>query len=74
VDPAIDWVVKINADAAVGKNSTQGLSQLLPEAILECSWRHRLSVFPGCMEVETLEARACREAISLAKDIAATHI
>jgi hypothetical protein len=31
-------------------------------------------VFPGCLEAETLEALACREAISLAKDIGARRI
>jgi hypothetical protein len=72
--PPPPGVIKINVDAAVGKNSGCGTVAAVARsdggAFLGASTR----IFPGRTEAETLEALACREEIALAKDIDARRV
>jgi ribonuclease HI len=66
--------MKINVDAAVGKNT--GLGSIAAVAHDEDRVFREASavVLTGKSEAETLEALACREALSLAQDINARRI
>jgi ribonuclease HI len=67
-------MVKINVDAAVGKNTRRGSAAAVAHSELGVFMGASAVVFPGCTTAETLEAMACREAIALAKDIHARRV
>jgi ribonuclease HI len=67
-------MVKINVDAAVGKNTRRGSVAAVARSELGVFMGASAIVFPGCTTAETLEAMACREAIALAKDIHARRV
>jgi ribonuclease HI len=67
-------VVKINVDAAVGKNQARGSVAAVVRSASGEFLGASAVVFPGCVEAEMPEALACREALALAKDIDARRI
>jgi ribonuclease HI len=78
--PAPGWLpppqgmIKINVDAAVGKNTSRGSVAVIARSDTGVFMGASVVVFPGKTEPETLEALACREAVSLAYDIHARSV
>jgi hypothetical protein len=72
--PPSPRVVKINVDAVVGKNSVKGTVAAVAHSDRGVFLGASTVVFPGCMDAETLETLACREAILLAQDLDARRI
>jgi ribonuclease HI len=62
-------VTKINVDAAVSKNTGLGTVAAVARDEEGVFCGASAVVFPGKTDAETLEALACREALSLAQDI-----
>jgi hypothetical protein len=71
--PPPPGMIKINVDAAVGKNSGRGTVAAVARNDSGLFWGASAVVFPGRTVAETLEALACREAIALARDLDARH-
>ena len=66
--------IKINVDAAVGKNTGRGSVAAVARDEMGVFVGASSLVFPGRTEAETLEALACREACALARDISARRV
>jgi hypothetical protein len=73
IAPPVD-VVKINVDSSVGKNLNKGAVAAVARDANGCFVGASAVIFLGRSEPETLEALACREAMSLATDILATKV
>ena len=67
-------VIKINVDAAVAKNLNKGDVAAVARDSTGCYPGTSAVIFHGRSDPETLEALACREAMSLAADIAAPRV
>jgi ribonuclease HI len=67
-------VIKINVDAAVAKNLNKGVVAAVARDSNGVYRGASAAIFHGRSDPETLEALACREAMSLAADIAAPRV
>jgi ribonuclease HI len=67
--PPPEGVMKINVDAAVSKNTGLGAVAAVARNAEGVFCGASAVVLPGKTDAETLEALACREALSLAQDI-----
>ncbi|KAK1626541.1 hypothetical protein QYE76_000856 [Lolium multiflorum] len=72
--PPPEGVMKINVDAAVSKNMGLGAVAAVARNAEGVFCGASAVVLPGKTDAETLEALACREALSLAQDINARRI
>jgi hypothetical protein len=69
--PPPQGMLKINVDAGVGKNTGRGRVAAVARDSTGLFQGASAVVYPGRMDAETLEALACREAVSLALDVGA---
>ena len=67
-------MIKVNVDAAVGKNSGRGAVAAVARSDNGVFLGASVITFPGQTDAETLEALACREAVALATDIHARSV
>ncbi|XP_071685478.1 uncharacterized protein [Lolium perenne] len=72
--PPPTGMVKINVDAAVGKNLKRGSVAAIARSSDGVFLGASALIYPGVTEAETLEALACREACDLARDIYASRV
>ncbi|XP_071677586.1 uncharacterized protein [Lolium perenne] len=72
--PPPQGMLKINVDAGVGKNSGRGTVAAVARDSNGLFQGASAVVYPGRMDAETLEALACREAVSLALDVGARRV
>ncbi|KAK1598491.1 hypothetical protein QYE76_048259 [Lolium multiflorum] len=71
--PPPPGMVKINVDAAVGKNLRRGSVAAIARSSDGVFLGASALIYAGVTEAETLEALACREACDLARDIYASR-
>jgi ribonuclease HI len=67
-------MVKINVDAAVGKNLRRGVVAVIVRSSDGVYLGASTLIYTGVTDAETLEALACREACGLARDIYASRV
>ncbi|KAK1644917.1 hypothetical protein QYE76_062722 [Lolium multiflorum] len=72
--PPPPGMVKINVDAAVGKNLRRGSVAAIARSSDGVFLGASALIYTGVTEAETLEALACREACDLARDIYASRV
>ena len=74
VDTTPQGTLKFNVDAGVGKNTGRGTVAAVARDSSGLFQGASVVVYPGRMDAETLEALACREAVSLALDVGARRV
>jgi ribonuclease HI len=72
--PPPQGTTKINVDMAMGKNTGQGSIAAVARDDTGLYLGVSVVVFPAKTNAETLEALACKEAVSLTKDINARRV